>query len=43
MYSAVKQQLEILGADHVGYSYKRFKAASGVPFAIAGGRPFSKV
>lgn len=35
--------MDILGADHVGYSHKLFKAASGASFAIVGGKPFSKV
>ena len=43
LYSGVEQQLDILGADHVGYAQKRFTSSSGAPFAIVGARPFSKV
>ena len=43
IYSGVEEQLQILGADHVGYTHKHFKAADGTQFAIVGGRPFSKV
>jgi len=43
LYSGVEQQLDILGADHVGYAHKRFTSSSGAPFAIVGARPFSKV
>lgn len=43
IYSGVEQQLDILGTDHVGYAHKRFVSSSGVPFAIVGARPFSKV
>ncbi|CAK0779720.1 hypothetical protein CVIRNUC_004834 [Coccomyxa viridis] len=42
IYSEVEEQLQILGADHVGYTHKHFKAADGTQFAIVGGRPFSK-
>ena len=43
IYSGVEQQLNILGAHHVGYAHKCFMSSSGVPFAIVGARPFSKV
>ena len=43
IYSGVEEQLRSLGGDHVGYTHKQFKAADGTPFAIVGGRPFSKV
>ena len=34
----VQQQLDALGADHVGYSYRDFPAQQ---FSVVGGRPFS--
>lgn len=43
LYSGVEMQLDILGSFHVGYDQNSFTAAGGVPFAIVGGRPFSKV
>ncbi len=43
VYAGVTKQLEILGADHVGYGSKSFVSASGVPFSVVGARPFSKV
>ncbi len=43
IYGGVEQQLDILGADHVGYAQKHFMSSSGAPFAIVGARPFSKV
>lgn len=43
MYIGVRKQLEILGADHVGYRGKGFQAASGASFSVVGARPFSKV
>ncbi len=43
IYSGVEQQLDILGADHVGYAQKHFTSSSGARFAIVGARPFSKV
>ena len=43
IYSGVEEQLRILGADHVGYTHKEFKTGDATPFAIVGGRPFSKV
>ena len=39
----VIQQLDILGKDHIGYSAKRFKAASGQAFSVVGARPFTDV
>jgi hypothetical protein len=42
-YSGVRQQLEILGDEHVAYSGRQFQAASGAKCSIVGGRPFSKV
>ena len=39
----VIRQLDILGEDHVGYSAKRFKAASGQAFSVVGARPFTDV
>ena len=39
----VIRQLDILGKDHVGYSAKRFKAASGQAFSVVGARPFTDV
>ena len=43
IYRGVEQQLEILGADHIGYAHKDFTSSAGVPFAVVGARPFSKV
>jgi hypothetical protein len=42
IYAGARAQLAALGADHVGFGAKRFVAASGTPFSIAGARPFSK-
>lgn len=36
----VQQQLDALGADHVGYAHK---ALAGTNISVVGGRPFSKV
>lgn len=36
----VQQQLDALGADHVGYAHK---VLAGTNISVVGGRPFSKV
>lgn len=42
-HEEVHKQMELLGKDHVGYSSKRFTAASGQRFSVVGARPFSDV
>ena len=39
----VREQIDILGSDYIGYATKAFVSSEGHDFSVIGGRPFSDV